>query len=327
MIIQDKTLLLAYFATLTKRIYHKEIIPKINPNFYIAGIVITDILGEPVAICTLYDNLDLQYGGEKAVCFGNFESINDADTVQKMMYEALQWTKNQGKTQLIGPMNGSTWDNYRLAIDNFSYKYVLDLEHPPYYAELLEAVENCQLLSNYHTKIDRILKYDVDKCGRAETYLKTQNLTYRNLNLENYEAELSNIYRFCMISFQENLLFTPLLEADFKAKYLPLKPFLQEKYILLAESHKGEIKGLMFAIPDFINPMEKGIVLKTLARSPENQYVGLGTYLGKLLYDQMILDGFQYAIHAFMEQSNVSNNLSSSFSGEILKKYRLYLFS
>ncbi len=324
MTIYDKNTLLFCYSDLTARIYPKSMPLKINDAFFFAGIVITDSEGQPVAACVLYRNENLHFEGEVAYCFGHFEALNDAVATQQLLQEALALANQQHVNLLIGPMNGSTWDNYRVATDNFEYKYVLDFEHPPYYAALLESVAQCHVLSTYHTKIDCILAYDVEKCQRAEALFHASKLRVRNIDLTNYEAELSRIYQFCMVSFHENLLFTPLAEAVFIEKYRPLKSFLQEKYILIAEDNLGEIKGLMFAIPDFINPTEKGIVLKTLARSPDNQYVGLGTYLGKLLYDQMKIDQFKYAIHAFMEQSNISNNLSRSFSGVTIKNYKLY---
>ncbi len=279
---------------------------------------------EILACCWVSDNPDLIFENEKAACFGWFEGFENEKAVEKMMAAATDFAKNLGKKYLLGPMNGSTWDNYRLAVSNPDFTYLLDLQHPQFYIKILEST-GFYGIRDYATNLDTTFEFDEKRAARKFLdFSKNQKIRFRNINLEKYEDELVKIHTFCLANFRQNFLFTPIGFENFREKYLPLKNYLDPRFIILAEAENGEICGLMFAVPNLADRQKRGLVIKTIARKLENRYAGLGLVLGKILYERARDDGFDYILHAFMEQSNVSNNVSATFSGREVKRYRLF---
>lgn len=293
-----------------------------NPNYEGQGFAVENG-GKTLATCWLYENPDLIFEGKPAAAFGNFEATDDAPAVQKLIAAAADFAKSKGKKYLLGPMNGSTWDSYRLAISNPDFRYLLDLHHPSFYPKLLEQA-GLASLRDYSTNLDERMQFDRPRAVRREQHFQKMGIAFRQINLDDYEQELRAIHRFCLHSFADNFLFTPISFEIFREKYLPLRPFLDSKFILLAEGSAGELVGLMFAVPNLVDRSRRGLVIKTVARNLAGKFAGLGSVLGMKLYDCAREVGFDYLLHAFMEQSNVSRNVSAAFSGVEVKRYRLF---
>jgi hypothetical protein len=297
----------------------------VHADYFCGAWMVHDAAGRPLATCVLLDNPHLSFQGGAAACFGHFMAKNEPEAVHLLLQTARQKAQQLGKSWLIGPMNGSTWDDYRWAVSNSEFSYLLDIQQPAYYPALVEHA-GAEQLADYFTNLDTLLAYDTNRRAKAERLVAPLHLRYRDLDLSRYDDELSRIYAFCMSAFRDNFLFTPISEPWFKGKYLPLQAFIQAQYVLLAEDAEGQLKGLIFAVPNYADTTRRGLILKTIARHPSPRYAGLGTVLGCQIYDRWRADGGHYILHAFMEQSNNSNNLSEHFSGEPIKKYRLWAF-
>lgn len=288
-----------------------------------SGWVVVSDSGEALAACVLYNNPNLEHEGLAAACFGQLEALPEPAAVALLLESLCEKSRQMNKRRLIGPMNGSTWEEYRLAVDATDFTYLMDVEHPAYYPELLQAA-GMEVLAGYTTNLDRQLQFDARRLARAEQWLAPLQLRYRTIRLDNFGEELAAIHRFCMRSFVKNLLFTPIEEAQFISKYEAIRTWIRPDYVLLAEDMTGELCGLLFALPNYKDSHQKGIVLKTLAKNPGDRYAGLATKLGALFYEKIRSDGFDYVIHAFMEDHNASNNVSAHFSGVPVKRYRLF---
>ncbi|MFN0034881.1 MAG: hypothetical protein ACKVUS_07440 [Saprospiraceae bacterium] len=295
----------------------------VEQDFFHCGLAVFGDAAEVLAVCVVYDNPALFFEGKPAGCFGNFDSLNHPEAAKRLLSAASETAADLGKPMLIGPMNASTWGEYRVAVNAFDYTYLLDVQHPHYYADLLRQA-GLQPIGRYVTHLDTDLLYNQDRLMRARKLLSPLHLTFRNIDLENYDLELDKIYAFCMASFASNYLFTPIEKGNFKSKYLPLKAFLRPEYIVLCEDELRALRGLIFAVPNYSDAQQKGMVIKTIAKSPSPKFAGLATILGAMLYDKMKADGFQYALHAFMEEHNGSVNLSHYFSGNVVKRYELF---
>ncbi|MBC7865130.1 MAG: hypothetical protein IAF38_19305 [Bacteroidia bacterium] len=294
----------------------------INTVFFHKGIVLKNEK-EVLATAVLYLNPCVCANEAPAICFGNFECVNDREIAGKLFSSVVEEAKQAGKEILIGPMNGSTWDEYKWATNSFENYYLTDLLHPAYYPQF--AMENgFTPLADYFSQIDTDLKFDEGKLQRALDFTRSAGVTFRNMDLNNYENELDKLYNFCTLSFKNNFLYSGIEKEKFKEKYRPLKQLINPDLVFMAIDEKDEFRGLMFAFDNFPDKEKKGIVLKTLARSPEKKYSGLGTILSCMLYERIRKKNYEYIIHAFMHQSNVSKNISDQFSGRPFKNYSLF---
>lgn len=267
------------------------------------------------SVCII-NNTDLFYQNKRACCFSHYECSDNLTTSQYLLQHAINYCKQKGYSYLLGPMNGSTWNSYRFALEPMTDNIFTEPYHQPYYVNQLEHI-GFQTAATYVTQLDSVLK-------PFEMHVQLDpSITFRTLCMQQYEAELKTIFQFCSTIFQNNFLYTTIEEQNFLNKYLALKDVLQPELILLAE-HQGELVGLLLAIHDYHCKFEKRLILKTIGRKRGKQYAGVAHELGLRMLQTAQTQKYQHILHAFMHQRNTSKNLSRKFSGEPFRSYKLF---
>jgi len=155
------------------------------------------------------------------------------------------------------------------------------------------------------------------------------------LRLDCFESELYQIYNLILASFSRNFLYTPINEADFRAMYYPLRPYIQPELILIAE-RAGQPIGFIFALPDLLQGQprpEQGrrraqtidtVIIKTVAVHPDYQMMGLGSLLVARCQEIACDLGYKRAIHALMHETNDSRKISHRNGTQIIRRYALF---
>jgi len=315
------------FDSLTERLYPAAVRGLKSPEginhslLRSAYVLLQD--GSPVARCCLYHNPALHYRGLKACCLGNFECINDSNAAHELLREVTAEAKADGAEYIIGPMNGSTWDTYRLGTTPGQDNFFLEPYYPDYYPGLFAAA-GFEPIARYFSNRDEGKDPHDGRIRELEKRFVEQGMSFRNIDLENYEAELEKLYGFCMEAFRNNFLFTPLPKEDFIGKYLKLKPYIDPRYVILAEDAEQSLRGFIFCLENFHDTKQKGMIIKTIAKHPSVRYGGIGNILASRFKQRAVENGYQYMIHAFMIESNASKSLSQHFAGRIWKEYELY---
>lgn len=315
------------FEKVLERIYSVEQLPLkhmegINHQFLYKIYIVTEN-DLPIGRCCLYENPSLNYQDKKTVSIGNFECINNPIASKTLFNHIHKQAKKLDYEYIIGPMNGSTWDTYRLAENYDSPTFFLEPFYPNYYSELLTN-SGFEKIARYVSNIDQEKETNENRITHIEQKLLDQGVVFRNIDLEKYEGELDKLYDFCMKSFRGNFLFTPIDKGVFKEKYRKVKPYIKPEYVILAEDKNGEMIGAIFCLENYNDKKEKGIIIKTLARTPMLRYGGLGNVLVTQFKKRAMTDGYKYIIHAFMIESNSSKVLSNHFSGKTIREYFLF---
>lgn len=269
-----------------------------------------------VAMACVINNPLLYYNSKKAICISHYECIEEVNLSKYLLENIVAYCKKLKFEYIIGPMNGSTWNNYRFATEKINETYTSEIYHKSYYAEFFENF-GFNTASKYITNIDKCLK--IPELESESFY----NITFRNIKMENFEEEIKSIFVFSKNVFKNNFLFTDIEEKEFISKYLTLKKIILPELVIIAEEN-GELVGILFAINDFYSKTEKRLIVKTLARKNEPKYNGLGSLLSQKIMN--IAENYDYksVIHAFMEQDNQSKKVSNKFSGESYRSYKLY---
>lgn len=315
------------FESLTERLYPSEILTfksleGINHRLLKSAYVLLQD-GTAVARCCLYDNPDLRYQDKKACCIGNFESIHDSKCSNELFRVVIADAKAIAAEYIIGPMNGSTWDTYRLGITSGQNNFFLEPYYPAYYPELFAAA-GFESIARYFSNMDEEKDLHEERIRELETRFVEKGMRFRNIDLQHYEAELEKLYTFCMEAFRNNFLFTSLPKEDFIGKYLKLKPYIDPQYVIIADDAEGNRLGFIFCLENFYDKTQKGMIIKTIAKHPSIRYGGLGNILASRFKQRALKNGYRYILHAFMIESNASKSLSQHFSGRVWKEYELY---
>ncbi|TLV02917.1 hypothetical protein [Dyadobacter luticola] len=277
-----------------------------------------------VARASLYFNPFLKYHDAPACTVGTYECAENATYAITLLDHLKEQAKTLDASYLIGPMNGSTWENYRFSTDRNNPPYFLEPFHHLYYNDQFQDA-GFEVIARYYTNIDSNLELNEDAALTArQQELFDEGVVIRPIDLQHFEDEIGRIYAFNEIAFKTNFLYTPISQKAFLDKYLPTKNLINPALTLLAEDENGTLIGYYFCIQDFLNTTEKSLIVKTLARHPDPNWKGLGHVIGNIVYGEAMKLGFTSALHPFIYQQGTSMALSKNFSGVNYKNYALY---
>ena len=106
----------------------------------------------------LYENKDLVYNNTPSITIGNYECIDDNKASAILLESAFDLARQKGYKYIIGPMNGSTWKNYRFMDDQTNPLFFTENLHQPYYTR--QFTENgFGAISNYISQVDTKLVF------------------------------------------------------------------------------------------------------------------------------------------------------------------------
>ncbi len=276
----------------------------------------------PIATATVYSNGELQIEEKRLWMIGNFEAL---EVECKDLFAAIETDAQLAKIyQLIGPMNGSTWQEHRLVVDQFGPPFLSEMNHPKYYSVIWKQ-NGFSMFQTYYSYKDTEISANDERILRLEGHFSALNLQLRTIDLSHFEQELERIYELCVLAFRNNVLYSDISLEQFIESYLPFKSWLKEDYIWIAENEQCECLGFLFAFENKLNPDGNELIVKTIAKHPSFRYNGLGTLLGNRFMKKAMENKVESIIHAFMHESNVSKNLSVRFNGEGIRKYELLM--
>lgn len=228
------------------------------------------------------------------------------------------WAKKEGYKQLIGPMNGSTWENYRLKTSSHRI-FLGDLSYQPQVVESFESA-GFKTIERYVSALMHEIPGSISRLDERKNQLEKQGIKFRHLNMESWEQELQKIHELSLVAFQNNPFYTPILGKDFLLKYNEIKQFIDPQWVLLAELEQN-LQGFVFAYIDIEN---KCIIMKTVARKPDFRLGGLGLVMTDILQQKAKKEGIFQVVHSFMHQDAASLRCSESLEAEIISEYHLY---
>ena len=278
--------------------------------------------GVPVGRFAIYKNDDLKYKSRNAVSIGAYACVNDDFVASKLLTLAFNICKEIGYDYVIGPMNGSTWNQYRFKTSKSEDSFFLDVHNPDYYNKQFQQAGFLPI-AQYFSNLDEGLNYDAVQLDKFDSYYREKGAVIRNIDLSNLEEELVAIADFSNLAFANNFLFTPIERQLFVNKYLQLGALMDSRFIWIVEDQGKSIHAVCFAIKDVTDPTGKTIIIKTVAVRPHSPFKGIGTYLCRNLMRFADAMGFERIIHALIIENNVSLNASEKYSRSFCK-YTLY---
>ncbi len=276
---------------------------------------------EIVARCSLWWRQTPPYEAQRIGLIGHF-AADDCAAAHELLTVACAELKRHDCTMAVGPMDGSTWQSYRVVTERGAAPpFFLEPDTPDEWAQYFGQGGFAPLAEYFSTIIPdlRVRHPRLDDIAAS-----LSRVTIRAAHRTGLADELRHIYAVAAIAFQPNFLYTPISEEDFLAQYEPLRPYLQPELVLLAE-HEGRAVGFLFALPDFAQT-QRGetmdtFIVKTVAALPE--YSGLGSLLVARSHEVGASLGFRRAIHALMHEDNKSRRISRHYS-QPLRRYALF---
>lgn len=250
----------------------------------------------------------------------------DAEAGAAVLRHACVELSAHGCTTAIGPIDGSTWHDYRLVVERGT--------RPPFF---LEPDTPDDWPAHFHaTGFDTFARYTSalveaippPSPAMADRAARLDGLGYRVRPIDpgRAEAELDALYDVSIAAFVDNVLYTPIARHEFHAQYAAVLPHVDPRLVLLAEQDEVVV-GYVFVMPDLLEVRRTGrattAILKTLAVHPAHGGVGLGGLLVERGQRAAETAGLTQVIHALMLDTNLSQKISRHY-GTTFRRYAVF---
>ncbi|PWV46637.1 hypothetical protein [Chitinophaga sp. S165] len=242
--------------------------------------------------------------------FGFFDCINDKEVSQALFNAARQWLKERKLGTMIGPVNFSTNEACGLLVEGFDGPPVVMMTYNyPYYVKLIEEAGFATKITMYAWKI--IPQYMNDRPFRVmevlqERIMTRRNITFRKVNMKNFEQEVKGIHAIYNSAWDKNLGFVPMTEAEFMYLAKDLKMILDPDFGIVAEEN-GKLVGFALAIPD---------INQVLIKIKRGRLFPTG--IVKLLLGKKKVNGLRILALGVLE-SHRKLGIDACFYGELMK--------
>lgn len=274
--------------------------------------------------CSLWWSQGPHLAGTRLGLLGHY-AVRDAEAAALLLRLAGDELAQRGCTLAVGPIDGSTWHSYRLVLERgCEPPFFLEPNHPDDWPDHFAAAGFTPWAHYYSALNDDLTQTDPQADALAQR-AAAAGVRLRTLDVSDLDAELRRIHALSLVSFCDNVLFTPIAFTDFRAAYLALRDVVRPELVLLAEQD-GALVGYVFGVPDLL-PARRGqpidtFILKTLAIHPSLKGVGLGRLLAARCHDAARRLGFRRAIHALMEETSRARRISDHLARPI-RRYAL----
>lgn len=253
------------------------------------------------------------FANRRTAAIGEF-ACDDAARGGAALRTAAERLHEAGFGAALGPMNGSTWAQYRFVVESDGRPpFLMEPHNPGHYPHAFEQA-GFEVLGRYFSA-------DRPASMPASASRGPQGITLRALRLDDFEHELERLFELSLAAFAGNAFYTPITREQFFAIYRPMLPVIDPELVLLAEDHAGTLQGYLFGIANRAEgERPNSVILKTYA----SRLRGCGSMLANEFHARALAQGFERVIHALIHSDNLSAAHSRKLGGQIFRHYALW---
>lgn len=238
--------------------------------------------------------------------FLNIANPEDLDVI-------LPKIKTMGTGQkIVGPINGNSWFNYRLALDEFDFKLYPDCLSDK--AILQKFFDNAFEIGETYTST--VSKLNMKAVKKPLNPKLPEGYEWKIARGEETNAYLDEVFKVSTKCFEGHDFYEPIDLETFKAMYM--KSLKGIDSVLIMIFYNKELVGFNFCYED---PEKRFFVQKTFAIVPEHRKLHVLFKLLKLSTDVVIEAGYEEVLLHFQQVKN--RTMQSYFKGLMIrqKKY------
>jgi hypothetical protein len=250
---------------------------------------------------------------------GLFACDERADTARWLLDAACSWLDKRGCKVVRGPMNFSTWYDYRLVTRSTAPGWIPgEPYHPAHYPALFEAA-GFTAAATYSSNWLGEVGDNIDKF--AAKAKRSRDEGYRVRNLE--PRDLDALYELAIAAFSSAWMYSPIERDEFAALYTPAQAERVAPYSFLGLAPDGEPIGFMY---DFPLPIAgtTASVCKTVAVHPAHRASGIYHAMMHAWFSGQREAGVRASIGALMHNDGSPSLMGWAKEETLLREYRLY---
>lgn len=258
---------------------------------------------------------------------GWYESTCNSGVAAAVLQEACAWLKRQGCTSVTGPMNGTTWHDYRFNLEADEPLFPGEPAQPRWYPAQWE-----------HAGFERALEYETSVVedhtgfenfsGSLQESLQSEGVVIHPYP-ESPDTRLQHIlHRFYRACFRNNPLFREIPFEEFQALSEKAAPWVDYTCSFLLTGPDDEVIGAFVAYRDVQGERAgagRSLFLKTIAVDSRWRNRSIGQQMIRHILACSHGQGYARTVFAMMFAGNVTAIRSKTmFGSRLLRKYALY---
>ncbi len=249
------------------------------------------------------------YKSKPTVVIGHFEFSNLNSGIA-LLISLKNYLFDLDYSQIIGPMNGSSWFSYRLPLKPMlEPAFKNEPWHPPEHIAAFDAAGFSQI-EHYCSNLQNGVRILEPRLSSAQRRLGKRGIRIESFSKENIDSVLPAVFKLCCEAFSKNPFYQPINFETFAALYQNTLLKIPEGYSQLAY-HNDELIGFLFSYPDGSN-----LIVKTVAVKAGKIYAGLSLVLMDRLTQSVPHEQFKKVVYALIHTSNKSRNTADKFGVE-----------
>jgi GNAT superfamily N-acetyltransferase len=286
--------------------------------------------GRPVARLSMQARDDLVSAPGSSGLVGHYEAL-DRDAGVALLEAACRELGAAGAVRVLGPINGTTWARYRLALPAQSGDLTFD---PPYFASEPRnpfdypghfGAAGFHVVAHYESRMDD-LSTDALDAGDVAARVLGAGFSVRPIDLDAFGAELDVLFELSLEAFARNPYYSPIEAREFHAMYEPLRRYMDGEFVQVVLDPERRPCGYLFA---FADPVAAGVgharlIAKTVAVAPRVRGLGLANFMLDRVRSSARRRGFRDVVHALMHVANASASMSRRYDSRIFRRYALW---
>jgi predicted N-acetyltransferase YhbS len=244
-------------------------------------------------------------------------AAHDDRAADELLTRACRELQTRGCTLAVGPMDGSTWNDYRF-VTHFGNepRFWLEPFNPPAWPH--HFVRNgFRPVARYFSALNSRLQHRDCGLDRVARRMGAEGVRIRPITEQAFDEDLRAVLQVARAAFRGHLLYSDRDEDDFVEQSRRLQRLVPLGLSWLAQ-HCDRVVGFVFATPDLLERSLQGsidtIIIKTLAVLPERSYAGLGQVLLAHAQQHALELGYSRAIHALMRDVGSMRRLSGRYA-------------
>lgn len=187
--------------------------------------------------------------------FGFFECRNDQEAADALFAAAESWLRSRGLDTMRGPVNPSTNHECGMLVRGYRWHpMIMTTWNPRYYPTLVDAAGFAKakdlLAYFFPLQGERALEMPERYRLHADRALQGKRVTFRDLNLKDFTAEVERCWEIYNEAWEKNWGFFPMSHDSFLHEAKVLKYIVFPEFTFMAEVD-GEPAGFMIIVPDF----------------------------------------------------------------------------
>ena len=300
-------------------------------------------------ICGMINPRYNEIYGKKRVRFGWFDTIDDIEVARLLIGTAEAWAKEEGMTEIHGPLYYNTFGKQGMLIEGFENVPPFNcLYNFPYYNTLVEAL-------GFEKECDWIqYKMPADK-GVPEKAVRISKLLMERYNLhegsiEKLKKDPAMVRKFFQVyneSFASAVYnFVPLTDEEIEEEANAMVPFLSDKCSSIIFDENEELVAFGISFPSISEALQKArgrlfplgwlyllramrnyetLDLMVNGAVPKWQNKGVSAVYHCILSDKAQLYGSKWGISNPQIESNSAVNIWNSYDHEPFMRRRCYI--